>query len=91
MWSASVPFKFDVHALIFSNDAFKLESELHQHFDKQRLNQVNNRKEYFNITIDDVKDVLKNYQNLTFDFHEIPDAIEYRESCKIKQSISQAN
>lgn len=89
--SASVPFKFDVHALIFSNDAFKLESELHHHFNKQRLNQVNNRKEYFNITIDDVKDVLKNYQNLTFDFHEIPDAIEYRESCKIKQSISQAN
>lgn len=81
--SASVPFKFDVHALIFSDDAFKLESELHQHFAKQRVNQVNPRKEYFNISIDDVKNVLKNYRNLTFDFNEVPEAEEYRESLKM--------
>ena len=83
--SASVPFKFDVHALIFSDDAFKLETELHNHFAKQRVNQVNSRKEYFNISIDDVKQVLEKYRNLTFDFHEVPEAEEYRESLRIKE------
>lgn len=82
--SASVPFKFDVHALIFSEDAFKLESELHKHFAKQRINQVNSRKEYFNITIDEIKQVLEKYRNLTFDFHEVPEAVEFRESEKIR-------
>lgn len=82
--SASVPFKFDVHALIFSEDAFKLETELHNHFAKQRVNQVNARKEYFNITIDDVKNILQKYRNLTFDFHETPEAEEYRESLKLR-------
>ena len=84
--SASVPFKFDVHALIFSEDAFKLESELHKKFAQERVNQVNPRKEYFNITIDDVKKVLENYRNLTFDFTEIPEAEEYRESLKLRQN-----
>lgn len=81
--SASVPFKFDVHALIFSEDAFKLEAELHKHFAKQRVNQVNSRKEYFHISIDDIKQVLEKYRNLTFDFHEVPEAEEYRESVKM--------
>lgn len=83
--SASVPFKFDVHALIFSDDAFKLEAELHKHFAKQRINQVNSRKEYFNITIDEIKQVLEKYRNLTFDFHEVPEAEEFRESKKIRK------
>ena len=81
--SASVPFPFDVHALIFSEDAYKLEDVLHEHFTKNRVNLVNKRKEYFHISIDDVKKALKKYKNLTFDFHEIPEAIEYRESQKI--------
>lgn len=83
--SASVPFKFDVHALIFSDDAFKLEAELHKYFAKQRINQVNSRKEYFNITIDEIKQVLEKYRNLTFDFHEVPEAEEFRESKKIRK------
>ena len=86
--SASVPFKFDVHALIFSDDAFKLEAELHNHFANQRVNMVNNRKEYFKITIDDVKKALEEYKNLTFDFHEFSDAIEYRESQKMLAIIN---
>lgn len=84
--SASVPFKFDVHALIFSDNAYKLESELHNKFNDKRVNQINHRKEYFNITIDDIKNALKEYKNLTFDFHEIPNAEEFRESQKILNS-----
>ena len=85
--SASVPFKFDVHALIFSDDAYKLETNLHNYFDKQRVNKVNNRKEFFNITIDQIKDALNKYYNRTFDFHEIPEAEEYRKSLEIAKSL----
>lgn len=81
--SASVPFKFDVHALIFSDDAYKLESNLHNYFDKYRVNKVNNRKEFFGITIHQVKDALDKYYNRTFDFHEIPEAEEYRKSLEL--------
>ena len=83
--SASVPFKFDVHALIFSDDAYKLESNLHNYFDKYRVNKVNNRKEFFGITIHQVKDALDKYYNRTFDFHEIPEAEEYRKSLELME------
>lgn len=81
--SASVPFKFDVHALIFSYDAYKLESELHEKFADKRINKMNSRKEYFDLTIDEIKDTLEQYKDLTIDFNEIPEASEYRESLKI--------
>ena len=48
---ASVPFSFDVHAMIFSEDAVSLENKLHQILDKHRVNKVNLRKEFFNVTI----------------------------------------
>lgn len=85
--SASVPFKFDVHALIFSDDAYKLETNLHKYFDKQRVNKVNNRKEFFDITIDQIKDALSKYYNRTFDFHEVPEAEEYRKSLEIAKTL----
>lgn len=85
--SASVPFKFDVHALIFSEDAYKLETNLHNYFDKQRVNKVNNRKEFFNITIEQIKDALNKYYNRTFEFHEIPEAEEYRKSLEIAKAL----
>lgn len=78
--SASVPFKFDVHALIFSDDAYKLETNLHNYFSKYRVNKVNDRKEFFGISIEQVKEALDKYYNRTFDFHEIPEAEEYRKS-----------
>ena len=86
--SASVPFKFDVHALIFSEDAYKLEANLHNYFDKQRVNKVNNRKEFFNITIEQIHDALDKYYNRTFEFREIPEAEEYRKSLEIAEKIS---
>lgn len=85
--SASVPFKFDVHALIFSDDAYRLETNLHNYFDKQRVNKVNNRKEFFDITINQIKDALDKYYNRTFDFHEVPEAEEYRKSLEIANSL----
>ena len=82
--SASVPFKFDVHALIFSYDAYNLESNLHNKFSDKRLNIVNNRKEFFKISIDEIENELQAYKDLTIDFSKVPEAQEYRESLKIK-------
>lgn len=53
--SASVPFPFDVHAMIFSEDAPGLESILHNYFDSKRVNKVNPRKEFFRVNLDDIK------------------------------------
>ncbi len=55
---ASVPFKFDIHAIIFSADAVSLEKQLHQELDKYRLNKVNTRKEFFNTSPVHVKELL---------------------------------
>ncbi|MEI3515819.1 MAG: GIY-YIG nuclease family protein [Clostridia bacterium] len=56
---ASVPFKFDVHAMIFSDDAPALEAALHRAFDSRKVNMVNNRKEFFRVTLDEIEDVVK--------------------------------
>lgn len=84
--SASVPFKFDVHALIFSYDAYSLETELHSRFADRRINKVNNRKEYYRVPISEIKDALSEYKDLTVDFNEIPEAPEYRESLAMTNS-----
>lgn len=53
--SASVPFLFDVHAMIHSEDAPPLETALHQAFDARRTNLVNRRKEFFSVSLQDIK------------------------------------
>lgn len=52
---ASVPFAFDVHAMIYSDDAPGLESALHKQFSTQRINLMNNRKEFFRVSLDEVE------------------------------------
>ena len=84
--SASVPFPFDVHAMIFSEDAPHLESVLHQHFDKQRVNQVNPRKEFFKVDLEEIKKVVLENHNATVKFVDVPDAIEYRETVKLENA-----
>ena len=74
-----------MHALIFTNDAFKLENELHNYFDKERVNKVNKHKEFFRLNINEIKQVLAKHKDLTFDFHEVPACEEYRDTLKIEQ------
>lgn len=83
--SASVPFPFDVHALIFSEDAPALEAVLHHHFDKNRVNRVNQRKEFFKIELGEIKKVVLENHNATVKFVDIPDAVEYRETLRLSQ------
>lgn len=84
---ASVPFKFDVHALIFSDDAPSLEASLHRAFDNKKVNMANNRKEFFNVTLDEIKKVINDNYDKTVDFVDVPSAQQYRESLKIKEKI----
>lgn len=78
--SASVPFEFDVHAMIFSSDAPELENMLHKHFADRAVNKVNPRKEFFNVSIDEIEKVVKEEYNNTVKFTKIPVAKEYRQS-----------
>ena len=78
--NASVPFKFDVSALIFSEDCFELESKLHKIFDAKRVNKVNKRKEFFNVTLDEIVEVVNNQLGLNVEFTLEAIAREYRES-----------
>ena len=79
--SASVPFKFDVHALIFSHDAVALEKALHREFDQQRVNRVNLRREFFRVSLPEVQAALaKVGTNHVVEFHEIAEAPEWRQS-----------
>lgn len=76
---ASVPFRFDVHAMIKSNNAPELENSIHKYFDKKRVNLVNNRKEFFYVTLDDIEEFAKK-NNLDVEFTKIAEARDYRES-----------
>lgn len=83
---ASVPFNFDVHAMIFSDDAPALETALHKAFEDRKLNMVNTRREFFNVTLDEIKEVVKKNFDKTVEFIDIPDAEQYRVSQKMKQT-----
>lgn len=85
--SASVPFKFDVHALIFSEDAFKLEKELHDHFTDYRVNKVNLRKEFFRVPMGKIEKKLNEYKNLAIGINKVPEAKEYYQTLEIEKEI----
>lgn len=55
---ASVPFAFDVHGIVYSEDTPKLESNLHQQFDALRVNVVNSRKEFFRVELDQIESAI---------------------------------
>lgn len=83
--SASVPFKFDVHAMIFSDDAPTLENHLHKVFADKSVNKVNSRKEFFNVTLKEIeKEVLDNF-DATVEFTEYAKAEEYRRSLELNE------
>ena len=82
---ASVPFFFDVHAMIFSEDAPTLENALHHAFDDRRVNRVNLRREYFNVTLDEIKEVVRKNHDKTVEFVDYPDAQQYRESLQMRK------
>ncbi|MFI9360345.1 DUF4041 domain-containing protein [Kitasatospora sp. NPDC053057] len=77
---ASVPFRYDVHALFFSEDAVALESELHRAFADRRVNFVNARREFFFTTPSEVRSLLADRVGGLLEFTEEPAALEYFQS-----------
>ncbi len=84
---ASVPFNFDVHAMIFSDDAPALEAALHNAFANRKLNMVNNRREFFNVTLEEIETEVKKNFDKTVEFTKFASAEQYRESLKIKENL----
>jgi len=77
---ASVPFTFDLHAMIYTDDAPKLESLLHKQFSNLRVNKINNRKEYFSVSIDDIESCISKNFDGEFELIKEYEAKEYFES-----------
>jgi HAMP domain-containing protein len=82
---ASVPFPFDVHAIIYTEDAPALENKLHKAFAERRVNAVNARKEYFRVTLDEIREeVAKHHGLVTFVLSA--EAEEYRKTCATRKA-----
>ena len=87
MSGAAVPFHYDVHAMMFSEDAPALENMLHRHFDSRRVNLVNLRREFFHVTLDEIREAVKKHFGLVT-FHLVPEAEEYRKTLAIRQEMA---
>lgn len=81
---ASVPFAFDVHALIFSDDAPGLEAALHRAFEDKKVNLVNQRREFFRVSLDEIKAEVRKNHDETVEFTDEADAEQYRVSEKLR-------
>jgi hypothetical protein len=84
---ASVPFPFDIHTLIYSDNAPALEARLHNHFWEKRLNWANDRKEFFRVNLDEVGNAIKEL-GLEAQVLTIPEAREYRETLAVVERNS---
>ncbi len=85
--SASVPFKFDVHSFIFSEDAVGLESKLHDLLNSKRLNKVNLRKEFFKVSLDELENLVTDIEP-TAEFNRTMLAEEFRQSLSSDQNYT---
>lgn len=81
---ASVPFGFDVHAMIFTDDAPGLEAALHRDFESRKLNLVNPRREFFRCTLQEIKEAVYRSYDRTVEFVDFPDAEQFRMSEAIR-------
>ena len=86
---ASVPFTFDLHAMIFSENAPELESLLHKEFDDRRINKVNYRKEYFRVSLDEIEQVIIDKYDKEVDFIKVIEAQQFRETKSIIKQLQQ--
>lgn len=81
---ASVPFDFDIHAMVFSDNAPALENALHKAFEHRRLNMINRRREFFRVSLKEIEQVVKTNFNKPVEIVELADAAEYRQSLLLK-------
>ena len=80
---ASVPFNFDVHAMIFSENAPELENILHKEFYNNRVNKINDRREFFRVSLNEIKKVAEKY-GVKAEFTMIAEAEQYRQTLALE-------
>jgi hypothetical protein len=84
---ASVPFVFDLHALVYTENAPSLEKQLHSRFADQRVNMVNNRKEFFRVPLATVKEALEEIKP-DVDFYFDVEAQEFKQTLELQKGES---
>ena len=87
--SASVPFLFDVHAMIFSEDAPTLENVLHRTFNDKRLNLINERKEFFKVSLDEIQEIVEKNHDKTIEFKITASAEDYRQTVAQRKLLTE--
>jgi hypothetical protein len=87
---ASMPFGFDVHAMILSEDAPALEYRLHEHFMLQQVNKVNHRKEFFRATLKEIRDEIEKLGVAGVSWTMTALAKEYRETLATEKKIAES-
>ncbi|MFY8299827.1 DUF4041 domain-containing protein [Pseudoalteromonas sp. SS15] len=88
---ASVPFSFDVHAMIYSEDAPSLEKDLHRRFERESVNKINPRKEFFKTTLAEIKQTVEKHNLSDVHWTMKAEATEYRESLAIEAAQKEEN
>lgn len=83
---ASVPFRYDVHAMIYSENAPSLENKLHKHFESRRVNMVNARREFFRVTLDEIRGAVENHFG-EVTFRLVPEAEEFRKTMALRKEL----
>lgn len=83
---ASVPLRFDVHALVFHEDAVALETHLHQALEHRKVNRINTRREFFYAKPSEVRALLEKYAgSFLLEYKESPDALEWHASGSVQR------
>jgi predicted RNase H-like nuclease (RuvC/YqgF family) len=84
---ASVPFLFDVHAIIYSENAPQLENDLHKKFNDRRLNRINTKKEFFRVTLDEIEAFVREHTGASIEFTKAAEARDYRETLTLLEQL----
>jgi hypothetical protein len=87
---ASVPFEFDVHAMISTKDAPALEAAIHQALDHRRVNRINDRKEFFRVTLQEIESIVRTHHG-EFELTRIAEAAEYRRTMALLDNEKQSD
>ncbi|WP_334291620.1 GIY-YIG nuclease family protein [Metaclostridioides mangenotii] len=74
-----------MHATIFSEDAPTLENVLHKAFNDERVNKVNSRKEFFNVSLEEIRQEVERNHNKTVEYTKLAEAMEYRQTLKLEE------
>ena len=85
---ASVPFRFDIHATIFSDDAPALENALHKALAEKRMNRINLRREFFRSSLEEIEDLIRTNFRKPVEFVRLAEASEFRQSLALLRPVS---